>query len=183
MIHDDGRYTIFFEELNYISGRGLNAKNYLEDIGIITYDKDGTELIGHYLPKEQLHNQNFVFKNRGNAAPKTTLSLFSSYFYIKEGQQEYILFNDEAINREKVAKNKKIGPYGVSFGHGEAFIFNLDDDQKIPQPKRLFSEEAKTLASVGETVYDPTTKTLALITYNLHKKSRDKFNIVWLKVD
>jgi len=201
IMHDDGTYTVIYEEVDVHEYKGSWAQAgqrpsgithteryyYLNDIGITHYDKDGAELRAYYVPKSYKMTSlltPFYYERNKNTAVHLTLGLqYKQFCYIKSPRTEYVLFNDYEDNQERVEEHSKIK---IVWGTNESVAYSFDLTQASPVLKRkevwAYKNAKKDgwLAMLGASDYTEATNTLT--TLKLDYRTKD-MQVVWLQPD
>lgn len=200
-INDDGSYTILFEEnmmrsTTYNTGMpGSNnfgatsmrtsTKIFLNDIGIINYDKAGKEKGAFYIPKSQqvlaMPNMIYYSFRREAATPLVWGTQYKSFYYLNGKNQDYVFLNDIERNQEKINKKKKVTTI-QDLNECEAYSFIIGNDGEMPKRKKIFNDkgkEEKDIALFTASTYDKENNVFA--TLKRKREGREKsVQVVWM---
>lgn len=190
-INKDGSYTIVLEETkvkvtNHYSptpGMSSNRVSYfLNDIGVVSYDKSHQVMATHYMPKSQRVNgvPNLMYYSfRGEKPSDLGMGMqYKSYQYLNNGSKSYILVNDIESNVKKMQKGKRVKTIS-GIGACEGFYYTVAE-KGIPKGERVNSDKTgkqKTLLLFAVANYDAANNEYTVMETSPGKKSR----IIWLR--
>ena len=195
-VHADGSYAIPYE-LVYASIRATSdmpgyreftsshAETSLGSLAILDYDKDGNELNGYWVPKNQLLAKTYLFpfylaSREGSGQHLNFGSQFKSYEYVTLAGKNYVLMNDLAQNEESAKKGKIQTVFGV--GSCDGFAFPLET-KVAPVRQYVFGKPATDRShNLGLfSISDKDEKNNLYITLKLEKDGAKKgVKLVWL---
>lgn len=199
ILHEDGSYTIIYEEagrreVNYqsTSNTGITRtktyqKYFLKDIGITTYDKNGVELKAYYVPKcHQIDGLLLPFSYGRNKNAAVHLSggiQYKQFFHFKSPKSEYVLFNDYEDNQEKIENHSGVKTV-LSLNESIAYSFDLNQESSILKRKEVWpyqnNKKDGWLALFSEANYHAATNTL--VTLKLDYRTKD-MQLVWMQLE
>jgi len=185
-INADGSYTIVLEEgVAYSSSTNtgrVSTKYFLNDIGVVKYDKNGKELSSSYIPKSQLAMavpSELLYSFRDEmATPLWWGFQFKSFQYIDAPNSQYVLFNDIEKNQTKMKEGKGVTTIqGV--GDCDGYYYKISDSG-IPSGELVLNsatdKKNKNLMLFAAGYYDKAQN--EYITLNVTK---GKAKIIWLQ--
>lgn len=190
-INKDGSYVIALEETQVktrhnfdgATGRASTRVYYfLNDIGIIKYDKAHQVTGTHYMPKSQRvagKPDLMYYSFRGEKPADLGMGLqYKSYQYLNHSEHSYILMNDIESNVKKMQAKKKIKTIsGVSACEG--FYYRMSE-KTIPKGERVNTGKTgrdKTLLLFAVANYDEANNEYIVMETSPGKQSR----IAWLQ--
>lgn len=191
-INKDGSYIIALEETqvkvrhSFDGGAGGSLKTrfyyFLNDIGVVKYDKSHQVIGTHYMPKSQRVNgepQLMYYSFRGEKPADLGMGLqYKSYQYLNHGDNSYILMNDIESNVKKMQAKKRIKTIS-GIGACEGFYYRMSE-KSIPKGERVNSDKTgrnKTLLLFAVANYDEAHNEYTVMETSPGKKSR----IIWLQ--
>jgi hypothetical protein len=207
-VNDDGSYTIIFEEnmmKSYTTsdfmrgnvgfgGSGVRRTTtttrntfFLNDIGIINYDKDGTEKGAFYIPKSQkvysLPDMMYYSYREESAISLSWGIQYKSFYYLNGKNQNYVFINDIEKNQEKIDDKKRVTTI-QGLEDCEAYGFAINKGTEMPKRQLVFtdkdSKKEKDIALFTVSAYDREHNILT--TLKRERTGRDKsVKIVWMQ--
>ncbi|MEO6542024.1 MAG: hypothetical protein ABIN74_13560, partial [Ferruginibacter sp.] len=172
-VEKNGDFSIVYEEKgSEITGGG--SHDYISDIIVADFDKNGKLLNNYLVPRKVFINTNGGFANN-----------YIEFAYVKNNDKAYLFFNDFRENIERLQNNKN--PKQVVVVHDcDAFYFSLTGKEPMPSRKYLFREtdekEEHIQSPFGVFVYDKENDLFITLRLNRDEKKRKKtVNVVWLK--
>jgi hypothetical protein len=198
-INDDGSYTIVFEEnlmksstyTDFGSGgmSHMHTRNtfFLNDIGIIKYDKDGAEKSAAYIPKSQkvlsLPDMMYYSYREESAVSLSWGIQYKSFFYLNGKNQNYVFINDIERNQDRIDDKKRVTTI-QGLEDCEAYSFAIDKGTEIPKRQLIFTEKdskkEKDIALFTVSAYDREHNVFT--TLKRERTGRDKsVKVVWMQ--
>lgn len=199
-INEDGSYTIVFEEnmmksttYNSFSSVGgfsrTSTRNtyFLNDIGIINYDKEGTEQGAFYIPKSQkvlsLPDMMYYSYREESAVSLSWGIQYKSFFYLNGKHQNYVFINDIEKNQDKIDDKKRVTTI-QGLEDCEAYSFAIDKGVEMPKRQLIFadkgSKKEKNIALFTVSAYDRENNVFT--TLKRERDGRDKsVKVVWMQ--
>jgi hypothetical protein len=207
-VNDDGSYTIIFEEnmmKSYTTsdfmggnvgfgGSGVRRTTtttrntfFLNDIGIINYDKGGTEKGAFYIPKSQrvysLPDMMYYSYREESAISLSWGIQYKSFYYLNGKNQNYVFINDIEKNQEKIDDKKRVTTI-QGLEDCEAYGFAINKGTEMPKRQLVFtdkdSKKEKDIALFTVSAYDREHNILT--TLKRERTGRDKsVKIVWMQ--
>jgi hypothetical protein len=205
-INDDGSYSIVFEEnktntyTTYSTpiggggfgtmGTGLSHTSsyfYLDDIGIIDYNADGTEKASYYLPKSQRVKdipRSIYYSYRDETGVKLDDGTqFKSFYFFNGKSKRYVLMNDIARNQDKIDDGRKVTVI-QGLDECEAFAFQIGTGVNMPKRELVFpdKEQKKEKDMALFAISDFDRENNLFVTLKLeHVKGKKEVKLVWLQ--
>lgn len=205
-VNDDGSYTIIFEEnmmksyttSDFMGGnvgfggsgvRRTTTRNtfFLNDIGIISYDKDGTEKGAFYIPKSQkvysLPDMMYYSYREESAISLSWGIQYKSFYYLNGKNQNYVFINDIEKNQEKIDDKKRVTTI-QGLEDCEAYGFAINKGTEMPKRQLVFTDKdnkkEKDIALFTVSAYDREHNIFT--TLKRERTGRDKaVKIVWMQ--
>lgn len=203
-INDDGSYRIIFEENKTIiytsystpgsmSGFGATGVshtseyNFLDDIGIIEYNTDGTEKAAYYIPKSQRVKdipRSIYYSFRDETGVKLDDGTqFKSFYFFNGKNKRYVLMNEIARNQDKVDDGKKVTVI-QGLDECEAFSFEIGNGDNMPKRQVVFADKEhkkeKDMALFAISDFDRENNVLVTLKLE-HIKGNKEVKLVWLQ--
>jgi len=155
-VNANGTQTLIFEGLlqktTYYGSR-TSTQVYMENAGVVTYDKDGHVVSTTVVPFSHQINNNMLMGGMGESYKplehynRTSGGIklkggnqFKSFFFMNGKDKNYILLNDIFANEERLEKKKDVVTIQ---GLEEADAFVFDDSQRTPTRQYLFGAPAE----------------------------------------
>ena len=208
-INDDGSYSIVYEEVlvrvsNYGGGGiiGMPANTqfrrtsstsstriYLNDIGVVHYNKDGSERESFYIPKSQsvfVKPSTIYYSFRDDSAEQLMQGdQYKSFFYLNGKNKNYILLNDIEKNQDKIDDKKTVTTI-QGLGDCDAYSFELTGNNSMPKRQLVFNDKSSkkehNIGMFSVSAYDK--KSNVLITLKRERSGREKkAEVVWMNVE
>lgn len=191
-VHKDGSYSVALEEISVKAsgqGAGTNYTALLGSLVIANFDVNGKFEKFFYLPKEHYHftpvasqvPEEFYHHYRENGAwPLKNGNQYNAFVYLRHDNQEYVLYNDYAENRENIAKGKLKGVKFVS--DCDAYLFPLKE-KPVPVGEYLFGVPAKkehNLALFSISAYNQEKN--QYVTLRLVNEGKKSVQLVWMEI-
>jgi hypothetical protein len=205
-MNDDGSYTIIFEENmmksyttnDFMGSNGgfggasfsrTTTRNsfFLNDIGIISYDKDGTEKGAFYIPKSQkvfsLPDMMYYSYREESAVGLSWGIQYKSFYYLNGKNQNYVFINDIEKNQEKIDDKKRVTTI-QGLEDCEAYSFAINKGTEMPKRQLIFtdkdSKKEKNIALFTVSAYDREHNVFT--TLKRERTGRDKsVKVVWMQ--
>jgi hypothetical protein len=205
-VNDDGGYTIIFEENmmksyttnDFMGSNGgfggarfsrTTTRNtfFLNDIGIISYDKDGTENGAFYIPKSQkvysLPDMMYYSYREESAVGLSWGIQYKSFYYLNGKNQNYVFINDIEKNQEKIDDKKRVTTI-QGLEDCEAYSFAISKGAEMPKRQLIFtdkdSKKEKDIALFTVSAYDREHNIFT--TLKRERTGRDKsVKVVWMQ--
>lgn len=151
-INPDGSYTIVLEEIlvivtTYTSKTGVRTRidYYLNDVGVMKYDKEGNVIAANYIPKSQkvMSIPSPLFYSFRNEMAYTLSwgTQYKSFQYIGAPQNSYVLFNDIEANQKKMKSGKRVTTI-QTLGACNGYYYKTSG-KGIPEGKKVIEGEKK----------------------------------------
>lgn len=166
---------------------GSEPTYYLQDIGIIEYNADGTEKGVYYIPKSQkvqeipraiyysFRDETGVKLDKGNQ--------FKSFYFFNGKNKRYVLMNDIEENQERIDKGKKVVTI-QGLGDCDAYSFELLSGENMPKRKLVFEDKEhkkeKDMALFAMSDFDRENNVLVTLKLE-HVKNNKQVKLVWLQ--
>jgi hypothetical protein len=173
LVEKNGNFSIVLQEDGFeITGGG--SHDYISDIIVADFDKNGKLLNNYLVPRKVFINTNGGFANN-----------YIEFAYIKNNDKAWLFFNDFRENIERLQNDKN--PKQVVVVHDcDAFYFPLTGNALIPSRKYLFGETDEKKEHIqspfGVFAYDKENDVFITLRLNRDEKKRTKtVNVVWLK--
>lgn len=205
-INEDGSYTVIFEENMMNTYRTSTFNNtafgggnilrtssstrstyFLNDIGIIDYNKDGTEKGAFYIPKSQkvlsLPDMMYYSYREESAVALSWGIQYKSFFYLNGKNQSYVFINDIEKNQEKIDDKKRVTTI-QGLEDCEAYSFAINKGTEMPKRQLIFtdkgSKKEKDIALFTVSAYDREHNIFT--TLKRERDGRDKsVKVVWMQ--
>lgn len=207
-VNKDGSYTIVLEEMKvvesinqpvggygstavggqnaaYSSVRSSKIYYYLNDIGIVKYDKDGNQVAVNYLPKShRVYNipSPLFYSFRNEMAYNLGWGTqYKSFQYLDGPANSYVLFNDVASNQKKMKAGKKVTTI-QGLGDCDGYYYKISG-KGIPQGKKVVTGEKKDknlmLFTIGH--YDAANNEYIVLNRAIRGKKKKGVAMMWLQ--
>lgn len=195
-IHQDGSFAVVDEGLEITDdkspkGRVYNYNTALKDIVIYNYDAAGNYTHcnimpkNHYIPLVEYHEMYGAgnIESCGTVDDDNRCGQFKSFVYVPVGAKQYVMFNDEDFNEERVKKGRKVDEI-TKAGDTDPFLFELNKGTTFPQRSFLFGKEGSTHKPVFFDImnYDAATRTLVMLRQEKGGRNKD-CKLVWMQHD
>jgi hypothetical protein len=199
-INEDGSYTIVFEENmmrsttynNFAGGRMMmsthtSTKYFLNDIGIINYDKAGNETAAFYIPKSQkvmsLPDMMYYSYREESAVSLSWGIQYKSFYYLNGKNQNYVFINDIEKNQDKIDEKRRVTTI-QGLEACEAYSFAINKGSEVPKRQLIFTDKdnkrEKDIALFTVSAYDREHNVFT--TLKRERDGRDKsVKVVWMQ--
>jgi hypothetical protein len=146
-LHNDGSFSILFEELTKVSVNHIDAASYnyylLDNIAISNFDTAGQTTHTWFIPKKQVLKNSeissFYLANRATDAQKLQMGdQYRSFAFLEGKDKSYVFLNDSHKNTSKL-KTKKISA-ARTVGECDAFYYHIDESNFSPDRSMLFEK-------------------------------------------
>lgn len=170
------------------SGLGGSAPSYfLEDIGIIEYNADGTEKEDYYIPKSQRVKEipRVIYHSFRDETGVKLIdgNQFKSFYFLNGKTKRYVLMNDIARNQDKVDDGKKVTTI-QGLDECEAFAFEVGNGDNMPKRQLIFTDKEhkkeKDMALFAISDFDRENNVFVTLKLE-HIKGNKEVKLVWLQ--
>lgn len=192
IINKDGSFSVLFEDVKYYTnrepGQTTTAYSELGRLAVATYDAQGKELQNFLLPKKHYYLQYILgpfYHRNGNGLANLWEDWgnhYKCYVYVNTDKGNYMLMNDLGENEARI-KDGRISEVKKA-GDVDAFSFELNPGQVLPERKFLFGEPGKgghKVAILDATVYHRITGEVVTLLQTKEGRS-DDICVAWIKL-
>lgn len=174
-INEDGTFTILYEEYESITNNGpvvASSHAHFGDFSVSVISKDGTKEIANYRAP-----RNFWPK------PEQGYPLSPSASYLSTGENNYLLFNDDVDNIERVQSGKRVHKV-TTMDDWNGYYYTLSGKDEVPKVTALFGEpDEKRVHNMGAyAASDYRKETGMYVIVKREERGKDtNWRMVWMK--
>jgi hypothetical protein len=160
---------------------------FLEDIGIIEYNADGTEKEAYYIPKSQKVKEipRVIYHSFRDETGVKLIdgNQFKSFYFLNGKTKRYVLLNDIARNQDKIDDGKKVTTI-QGLDECDAYAFEIGNGDNMPKRQLIFAEKEhkkeKDMALFAISDFDRENNVFVTLKLE-HIKGDKEVKLVWLQ--